>query len=97
MEWTVTNTKTGEKHYVSFIGLDIPMDTMNCTTRSLNTTSDKALITIMRVPVNGGRPKRIKMMVDRDITIEETVRRVNKIVELDDELYTLMEEHTEGQ
>ena len=56
-----------------------------------NTTN---ILRVTRVQQNGGTPITIELEVKQDDTYLNTVKRVEKLCKLDNELYKLLSEHT---
>ena len=54
------------------------------------------MINIVRYRTNGGVPKTIKHFYDSSLTVGEFNRKITNIIELDDEIYTMVSEHTNG-
>ena len=51
-------------------------------------------IKVIRLQVNGGTPQTIIKNVDEDITFNAGLETIRKLVELDDELFTMISGYT---
>ena len=77
MEWTLVSKKN-VKHLIHV--LKVPK-------------GNELLITIVRLELNGGRPKLLKLYVEDSIAFSTCIKKINNIIELDNEMYELMAIH----
>ena len=76
MEWTATNSHH-TKHHITV--LEDP-------------ETFKLAVTIIRLRVCGGIPKKITRQYNSDIGFNDCMTKINTIVELDEELYSMVVE-----
>ncbi len=72
------NNKHDVKHHITITG----------------NTDDQTNVQVIRMRNLGGTPRVVRLSLDKDIGFNDAMNKFKKLVELEDEMYEMVAEHT---